>query len=107
MEKSKDRENYSEIKNIAIQQIPVIVWGAGSQTTRLLSNSILKECNIQAFVDSDRKKQGSFIKNIPVYSPEEINNFDGIIIISVALNSLEVLNLVKEMGLNNQTIIIN
>jgi len=107
VEKSKDRENYSEIKNIAIQQIPVIVWGAGSQTTRLLSNSILKECNIQAFVDSDRKKQGSFIKNIPVYSPEEINNFDGIIIISVALNSLEVLNLVKEMGLNNQTIIIN
>ena len=106
VEKSKNRENYFEIKNIAIKQIPVIVWGAGSQTTRLLANSILKECNIQAFVDSDIKKQGSFIKNIPVYSPEMIKNFNGTIIISVVFNSLGVINLIKVMGLNNPIIII-
>ena len=68
----KDVEVKQTISTIADRNIPIMVWGTGAQTLRLLAISRLKEANIIAFIDSNPKYQGKHIEGIPVISPQNI-----------------------------------
>jgi hypothetical protein len=48
---------------------PIIVWGSGNTTWRLLESTVLGKCNIEAFVDSDVKKQSTFLLGKRVLAP--------------------------------------
>jgi len=51
-------------------QEPVIVWGTGQFTLKLLAQSALSECNITAFVDSNPGHHGKQLRGIEIFSPE-------------------------------------
>lgn len=51
-------------------QEPVIVWGTGQFTLKLLAQSALSECNITSFVDSNPGLHGKHLRGIKIYSPE-------------------------------------
>ena len=53
--------NSPEIEKLANDKTPVIVFGAGNYTLRLLETTALGKCNIVAFVDNDSKKHGNII----------------------------------------------
>jgi SAM-dependent methyltransferase len=51
---------------------PIIVWGVGTHTQRLLATGGLDGANICAFVDSNPKYHGQRLNNIPIVSPETL-----------------------------------
>lgn len=55
----------------------VVVWGAG-QTGRRISKHLLRfGAEIAAFIDIDPRKIGSTLRNIPIYSPDDLPRLMG------------------------------
>lgn len=106
VELSKNDTLYTELDKVAKSKEKVIVWGAGQNTMRFLSNTPLNKCNIVAFVDNDSKKQGLMLGNIAIHSPEIIRGHNGYIIISSALHSDEIVEEIRSMGFQNKLIVL-
>jgi SAM-dependent methyltransferase len=54
----------------ALARGPVIVWGVGTHTRRLMANGVLRPSDVSAFVDSNPKYQNRQLAGIPVLSPD-------------------------------------
>lgn len=75
------------LNELIVSREPVMVWGAGMYTLRLLEEGILDKCNIQSFIDKDTNKQGNNINDILISSPEILkNNQDMAVIIASAIH---------------------
>ncbi len=61
---------YAQLTKLIISQEPLIVWGAGSFTTRLCASTQLKETNLIGFIDKNVQLQGQFLLGKPIYSPD-------------------------------------
>lgn len=70
-----DSRVQSIIENIALEGKPIIVWGAGTHTLRLLANTSLAHTNIVAFVDANPNYHGKKLMNIPIISPFELKDY--------------------------------
>ncbi len=70
------------LNRLAASQQPVIVWGAGSHTLRLLATSRLAEANLTAIVDSNPRYQGKHVNGVPILKPDAIRGTDASILIS-------------------------
>jgi SAM-dependent methyltransferase len=64
----EDRE-HQVIARLVASREPLIVWGVGTHTLRLLATSPLREANIVAFVDSNPKVQGKALDGVPILAP--------------------------------------
>lgn len=51
---------------------PILVWGVGTHTQRLLATGGLDRVNISAFVDSNPRYHGQRLLDIPIVSPESL-----------------------------------
>ena len=51
---------------------PILVWGVGTHTQRLLATGGLDKVNISAFVDSNPKYHGQRLNDIPIVSPDSL-----------------------------------
>lgn len=58
-----------KIQQLVLTQAPLIVWGAGSLTTRLCATTLLAETNLIGFVDRNLQLQGKTLLNRTIYSP--------------------------------------
>jgi 2-polyprenyl-3-methyl-5-hydroxy-6-metoxy-1,4-benzoquinol methylase len=88
------------INEYFLSQIPIIIWGAGNYTLRLLSDTNLKNCNIVHFVDSDSKKWGLTINGKPIFSPSSENLQSNDVLVCSALHGQEIS---KQLGVLNPT----
>jgi 2-polyprenyl-3-methyl-5-hydroxy-6-metoxy-1,4-benzoquinol methylase len=70
------------LNKLAVSKQPVIVWGAGSHTLRLLATSRLAEANLTAIVDSNPRYQGKNVNGVPILEPDAIRGTDASILIS-------------------------
>lgn len=70
------------ISALADSRRPIIIWGAGTHTLRLLATSRLAEANLVAFVDSNPRYQGKSINGLPIVGPAAVAGMDGAILIS-------------------------
>lgn len=86
-----------------IDKGPVIVWGAGQFTARLLPSTSLSKCEIAYFVDKDPGKVGKNINGAPIKSPKDIKEKFPIVICS-ALFVDEIVREIAAMGLDNVVI---
>lgn len=92
-----------QIKHLVSSQEEVVVYGTGNYTYSMLSDTILKDCNIVSFVDINPNKQRSRLLGLPVYDPSFLLGFTGTIIVSVAYESQSIIQYIAEMGLKNKT----
>ena len=84
---------------------PIIVWGVGTHTQRLLATSRLAEANILAFVDSNPKYHGKLFNGVPIVSPAHLKEMPEPILISSHQFQAEIeKQLKKELRLCNQLI---
>jgi len=70
------------IDDIASSGRPIIVWGTGAHTLRLLATSRLAQANIRAFVDSNLRYQGKQLNGLPIIAPVDLKNRTDAIFIS-------------------------
>jgi len=63
-------------------QEKIVIWGAGSLTSRLLATTDLKKANIQFFVDSNKSHQGKKIFGYEIFSPNKLGNSKNTVLIA-------------------------
>ena len=100
-----DRLITSKITDLAESGNPIIVWGTGSHTLRLLAESHLARANIVAFVDSNPHYHGKRLNGVPIVSPAQLKQMpDPILISSHQFQSEIERQLKNELRLCNQLI---
>jgi SAM-dependent methyltransferase len=86
---------------------PMIVWGVGAHTLRLLASGGLDAANVAFFVDSNPKYQRQDLCGVPVVAPEEIGNCPEPILISSRGFQAEIRRRIEQdLGLKNRLILL-
>jgi SAM-dependent methyltransferase len=84
---------------------PILVWGTGAHTLRLLATSRLAEARIEAFVDSNPKYQGKKLNGIPIIGPAQVQDSTLPILISSRVYQDEIEDLIRHrLGLANEIV---
>jgi SAM-dependent methyltransferase len=95
------------IESLAASGRPVVVWGTGGHTQRLLAMSALAQVNIAAFVDSHPKYQGQQLRGIPILPPEGVAGRTEPILISSYAAQHEIVQQIREkLRLDNELILL-
>lgn len=80
---------------------PVIVWGTGELTAKLLVDTALAHADIVRFVDSNPVNQGRLLRGVPVVAPSELRSGDEIIVVASILHHEAIVRAVRALGLRN------
>lgn len=59
---------------------PLLIWGAGSLTSRLLCDTGLKNANIQGVIDRNKSLQGKQLLGLTISAPESVLEHNGVTI---------------------------
>lgn len=95
------------IDDLVVSQEPILIWGVGTHTRRLLATSRLREARIVAFVDSNRRYQGRELAGIPIRGPEEIRDLPYRIVVSSRVFQREIARQIREaMGLTQGLVLL-
>jgi SAM-dependent methyltransferase len=85
-----------KIDELVRTQEEVAIWGVGSLTSRLLSNTNLGKANIMVFVDRNKDLQGKKINGIEIASPDLLLDQDLTVFISSYVYRDEIKKMLKE-----------
>jgi SAM-dependent methyltransferase len=86
---------------------PIIVWGVGTHTQRLMATSRLAQADIRAFVDSNPRYQGKTISGVPVLAPAALKGRLEPILISSRIFQQEIQEQIRnQLGLTNELILL-
>lgn len=93
---AQDRQIHEVIDSVVRAGRPLVVWGTGAHTLRLLATSRLGEAKIVAFVDANPKYHGQTLRSAPIIPPAEARRFDAPILVSSRVYQAEILALIRE-----------
>jgi SAM-dependent methyltransferase len=102
-----DQQIHQVIDRLASRGEPVIVWGAGAHTLRLLATSRLSEANISAFVDSNPRYQGKRLHGVPIIAPIDLKGRPEAILLSSRVFQEEIEQQIRQnLNLKNELILL-
>ena len=86
---------------------PIIVWGAGTHTLRLLATGVLNTANVRAVVDSNPRYHGKTIRGIPIIAPTDIDGQSTPIVVSSRPAQRAIRRYIaKVMRLQNEVVVL-
>jgi FlaA1/EpsC-like NDP-sugar epimerase len=95
------------LAKVAGTERPIIVWGVGTHTQRLLVSSPLRVANIVAFVDSNVGYAGKELQGVPVIAPDEVVGRSEAILISSRVFQHEIVRQIREdLRMSNDLILL-
>ena len=95
------------IEQLVSSREPVLIWGAGTLTRRLLESTRLAEANIVAFVDSNPGLRGRRLAGRDTLSPAQIaGRHETIVVCSKAFEREIVRTIRDQLHLTNQVILL-
>ena len=95
------------IEDLAAGGRPILVWGTGAHTQRLLAMSSLGKLNIAAFIDSNPKYQGQQLHGVPICPPDSLPGRTEPILISSYAAQHEIAQEIREkLRLGNELILL-
>ncbi len=80
---------------------PVIVWGTGELTAKLLADTELGRANLVAFVDSNPINQGQRLRGLPILPPQELRSSGTTIVVASILHHDSIAAAIRDLGLQN------
>jgi SAM-dependent methyltransferase len=83
---------------------PVIVWGTGELTAKLLADTALGRANIQAFVDSNPVNQGGRLHGVPILPPDTLVSGPEPIVVASILHHQAIVEAIRARGLANPVV---
>jgi SAM-dependent methyltransferase len=94
-----------QLAKIAESGKPILVWGTGAHTLRLLADGALNAVSIAAFVDSNPKYQAQELHGRPVLSPRQLHDRgEPILISSYAAQKAIARQIREELRLTNEIV---
>lgn len=104
---SRRSDRYEILDNRAEKEIPLIVWGAGQWTMRLLATTSLGKCRIKFFIDSNHSKQGTSFRGVPVCAPEILGGHSEDILVVSELSSEQIRSQIRDdLKLKNRVFLL-
>jgi FkbM family methyltransferase len=98
-----DRRICRTIDTILAAGKPILVWGTGTHTLRLLATSRLREAPIAAFIDSNPRYQGKDVHGIPILAPADLAGRNEPILVSSRVFQEDIARQIREkLHLPNQ-----
>jgi len=96
-----------KINGLAETGQPILVWGVGTHTARLMATSRLAEANIVAFVESNTRYHGQSLGGRPIVSPEHLKDHAEPVLISSRVFQQEIAKQIREgLGCSNELILL-
>lgn len=90
---------------IVTRQTPIIVWGVGTHTLRLMVTSQLMQADIRSFVDSNPHYQGKELNGLPIIAPHELSGRNETILISSRVYQTDIERQIRDnLQLKNEII---
>jgi 2-polyprenyl-3-methyl-5-hydroxy-6-metoxy-1,4-benzoquinol methylase len=105
---STDRSDDAALNRLVIEQCPVVLWGAGSHSQRLLKQSALGRCRIVAVVDRDYVKQGKKFAGLEIQAPETgLSGLapDAVVVIASVLHAKSIAEELRALGIANDLLV--
>jgi len=103
-----ESEELAVIDRLVTSAEPIIVWGVGTHTQRLLAATELSHANIRAFVDSNSKYQGKELVGRPILSPRDLHTRSEAVLISSWMYQQEIEEqITKVLKLRNKVITLH
>jgi len=75
---------------------PLVIWGAGAHTLRLLAQDPLASAHVDCIIDSNPRYQGKRVGNIPVIAPSQPPDETANILISSRVYQAEICDQIRE-----------
>jgi len=102
-----DHRIRQRLRELAETGRPVLVWGTGAHTLRLLQTGGLDGIDIAGFIDSDVNYQGKLLRGAPVLSPSSVAGRGEPILISSGTVHHEIAQQIREeLGAATETIML-
>ena len=70
--RTADHRLREQIDRVVDASRPILVWGVGTHTSRLMATSRLADANIVAFIESNARYHGKSLNGRPIVSPDEL-----------------------------------
>jgi SAM-dependent methyltransferase len=83
---------------------PIVVWGVGTHTTRLMATSSLAQANIAAFIESNARYHGKTLNGRPILAPSALKDRAEPVLISSRVFQKEIADQIRALGCSNELI---
>ena len=102
-----DRRLRAKIDAVVDAQQPIVVWGVGTHTSRLMATSRLAEAQIVAFIESNARYHGKTLHGRPIVPPEALRERREAVLISSRVFQNEIAEQIRsELGCPNELILL-
>jgi len=102
-----DRRLRARIGAIVDARQPIVVWGVGTHTSRLMATSRLAEAEIVAFVESNARYHGKTLHGRPIVAPEALRGHPQPVLISSRVFQNEIAEQIRNgLGCGNELILL-
>lgn len=79
--RSEDERIRDIVASLVQEKKPLLVWGVGTHTLRLLAESSLGQANIVAFLDGNPRYHGCQVLNRPVLAPKVLPDYPDVAVL--------------------------
>ena len=100
----EDARLHRVIDGLADSARPIVVWGVGTHTTRLMAASRLAEANIVAFIESNARYHGKTLRGCPILPPSALKARGEAVLISSRVFQQEIADQIRGLGCPNDLI---
>jgi hypothetical protein len=103
----EDERLRTRIDALAASRRPIIVWGVGTHTTRLMATSRLAEANIIAFIESNARYHGKTLHGRQILPPEALVGRPEPVLVSSRVFQHEIAAQIRDaLGCPNELILL-
>jgi SAM-dependent methyltransferase len=103
----EDERLRTRIDALAASRRPIIVWGVGTHTTRLMATSRLAEANIVAFIESNARYHGKTLQGRQILAPEALVGRPEPVLVSSRVFQHEIAAQIRDaLGCPNELILL-
>jgi SAM-dependent methyltransferase len=103
----EDQRLRSKIDALVDAGLPMLVWGVGTHTTRLMATSRLVDANIVAFIESNARYHGKTLLGRPIISPDALKEHPEPVLISSRVFQHEIAAQIRNaMGSSNELLLL-
>ncbi len=89
----------------ADSQEPIVIWCAGLRSLQMLTKTRLNEANIKMIIDSSPSKQGQTFCGYKVHKPEDLDGYEGKILLLHASCPEKIKEQIRKSGISNEIIV--
>jgi hypothetical protein len=91
----------ARVDAIVAKAQPLVVWGTGQLTLKLMSDTALKDADIIAFVDSNPVHQGKTLRGVQIIAPSALKKMPFPILIASLVNAESIRAALDSLDLSN------